>query len=237
MKKINLVKELEKYAVFNLKILKEIIEKDRHYAKLVIYRLKKEGLIFEIEKNKYSVNKNPLIVASNIIWPCYISFWTALRYYNLTEQLPHIISVITTRARKKMKIDYGNTKIIFTKTRQKHFFGYKKERYQDFDIFIAEKEKALLDSALFKKVSFSEIYGIIRDNVDDINIDLLLSYLIKIKNKALIKRFGFLLNKLNINKYSRLKKFIDYKYIPLDYSLPPQGKKDRKWKVINNVEL
>ena len=34
------------------------------------------------------------------------------------------------------------------------------------NIFIADKEKALLDSALFKKISFSEICSIIRDNID-----------------------------------------------------------------------
>ena len=73
MKKINLIKELEKYPVFNLKILREIINKDRNYAKIVIYRLKKDNFIFEIEKNKYTLGKNPFIIASNIIWPCYIS--------------------------------------------------------------------------------------------------------------------------------------------------------------------
>lgn len=235
MKKFNLIKNLEKYPVFGLKAVKELIEKDSHYAKLVLYRLKKDELIFEIEKNKYTTNKDSLIIASNIIWPCYISGWSALRYYNLTEQLPQVISVITTRTRKKREISFNNTKILFIKIKPKYFFGYKKEVYQNFNIFIAEKEKALLDSALFKKVSFSEIYNIIKDNINDINIDLLVHYSIKIKNKALIKRIGFLLDKLHKDKYTRLRKFIDYKYVPLDYTLKSKGKKDKKWKVIDNV--
>src|SRR3989338_3117429 len=172
MKRIKLIKELEGYPVFSLKILKELIEKDNNYAKLVLHRLKKDKLIFEIEKNKYTAYKDPLIMASNIIWPCYISFWSALRYYNLTEQLPQAISVITTRARKKREIDFGSTKIVFTKIKPKYFFGYKKERYQNFNMFIAEKEKALIDSALFKKISFSEINSVIKDNINDIKIDL-----------------------------------------------------------------
>jgi predicted transcriptional regulator of viral defense system len=231
------MRKLEKYPVFNLKTLKDIIDKDSGYSKLVIYRLKKDKLIFEIEKNKYTTKKDVILISSNILWPSYISGWSALRYYNLTEQLPQIILIITTRKRKKKEIKFNNTKIIFTNVKPKYFFGYKKERYGDFDIFIAEKEKALIDSALLKKVSFSEIFEIVRNNIKDINVDLLISYLIKIKNKTLIKRFGFLLDKLGIDKYNELNKFINSKYIILDYALAEKGKKNRKWKVIENVKL
>ena len=237
MNKINLIRELERYPVFNLKTLREIIEKDSSYSKLVVYRLKKDKLIFEIEKNKYTTKKDTLLISSNIIWPSYISGWSAIRHYNLTEQLPQTILVITTKKRKKKEINFNNTKIVFTKVRQKYFFGYRKERYGNFDIFIAEKEKALIDSALFKKISFSEIFDIMRNNIKDINIDLLISYLIKIKNKALIKRFGFLLDKLGVDKYNKLNKFINSKYVILDYALEKKGKKNKKWKVIENVRL
>jgi predicted transcriptional regulator of viral defense system len=235
MKKIYLLKELEKYPVFNLKIVKEIIRKNSNYAKLVLHRLKKDELIFEIEKNRYTTKKDSVLIASNIIWPSYISCWSALRYHNLTEQLPQVISVITTRTRRKKVIVFYNTKIIFTKVKPRYFFGYRREKYQNFNIFLAEKEKALIDSALLKKISFSEISSIVEKNMDDIDTDLLVKYLLKIKNKTLIKRFGFLLEKLGIDKYTRLRKFIDFKYIALDYALPKEGKKDRKWKVIENV--
>lgn len=232
-----LLRKLEKYPVFNLKTLSEIIGKNRDYAKLVIYRLKKEGLIFEIERNRYTLNKDPLLVASNILWPCYISSWTALRYYNLTEQLPQISYIMTTRAKKKKEVIFNNTKIVFIKIKPKYFFGYKKEIYNGFQIFIAEKEKALLDSVLFKKISFSEISDIINNNIKNINVPLLISYLIKIKNKAMIKRFGFLLYKNNIDIYKKVKKFIDFKYVPLDYAIKAKGEKNKKWKIIENVEL
>lgn len=237
MKRLSLLKELEKHPVFNLKTVKETIGKNSNYAKLVIYRLKKDGHVFEIEKNKYTTKKDPVLVASNIIWPCYISCWSALRYYNLTEQLPQNIHVITTRTRKKRQISFNNTKIIFITIKPKYFFGYKKERYQDFNIFIADKEKAIIDSALFKKVSFSEICSILKNNVKNVNTNLLTDYLLKTRNKALIKRFGYLLSKLGIDEYGKLKKLIDFKYVPLDYALPSKGKKDKKWRVIENVEL
>ena len=236
LSKINLIRLLTKYPVFNLKMLSEITEKSREYSKLVVFRLKKENLILEIEKNKYTINEDPIIIASNIIWPSYITGWSALRYHNLTEQLPQTISVASTRTRKKREIKFINTKIEFTKLRPKYFFGYKKEGYGNFKIFIAEKEKALIDSALLKKVSFSEIYDILKNNKKNVNFELFVNYLFKIKNKALIKRFGYVMDFLGLDYYKRLKKFIDYKYIKLDYSLAGNGKKNKKWRIINNVD-
>ena len=236
MKKTELLRELDKYAVFNLKKVKEIINTNNEYAKIVMHRLKKDNLIFEIERNKYTIQKDLLIIASNILWPSYISCWTALRYYNLTEQLPKNIFIITTKTKKKREIEFDNIKIIFLKTTSKYFFGYKKERYRNFDIFIADKEKTIIDSVLFKKISLSEIYDSIKNNKEEINFDLLINYLIKIKNKALIKRFGFLLDKLGIDA-QKLNKLIDSKYASLEYFVKAKGKKNKKWKVIENVSL
>lgn len=237
MKKIALIRELERFPIFNLKILKEIIGKKNNYAKLVVHRLKKEKLIFEIEKNKFSIWRDSFIVASNIVWPSYISCWSALRYHNLTEQLTQSIFIITTRARKKKVINFNNTQIVFIKINKKYFFGYKKERYNNFDIFIAEKEKALIDSALLKKVSFSEISEIIKNNKKNLNLNLLVDYLIRTENKTLIKRFGFLFDSIGIDMHDKLKKFTNFKYINLDYAVKSKGKKNKKWRIIENVEL
>lgn len=237
MKKIQLLKELQGYPVFNVKIIKELIKKDRNYAKLVINRLRKEEFIFQIEKNKYTLHKDPLMVASHIVWPSYISGWSGLRYHNITEQIPQNITVFTTRQRKNRKIFFQNSFIEFVKIKPKFFFGYQRERYGDFDMFVGEKEKVIIDCALLKIVSFSEICDIIKDNLNNINTDKLIEYLKKINNKTLIKRFGYVLSKLNIEKYNLLKKFIDFKYITLDYFLPKKGLKNKKWRVIENVEF
>ncbi len=232
-----MLRELEKYPVFNTKKIAELINKNREYARLVAYRLKRKGLITELEKGKYTANKEAFIAASNLVWPSYISGWSALRYHNLTEQLTQNIFVVTTRNRKKRIIPLRDSKIIFIKTKSKYFFGYKKERYDDFEIFIADKEKALIDSALFKKISFSEISEMIQKNIEEIDFDLFFDYLIRMRNKTLIKRFGLLFDKLGRDFYNKARRFINYKYVTLDYSLPERGRKNKKWRVIENVEL
>jgi len=237
MNKLELIKRLEKYPVFNLNTLIRIINKKREYARLVLYRLKKDKFIFGLEKNKYTLYKDPLIIASNIVWPSYISCWTALRYYNLTEQLPQKVFIITTRARKNNKLKFIDTEFIFIKIKQKYFFGYKKESYQTFSIFIAEPEKAIIDSVLLRKISFSEISEIIKKYRNDLDIKLFVKYLLKLKNKTLIKRFGFLFDKLKIYPAFKLKKFISNKYIFLDYAGPKIGRRNRNWRIIENVRF
>lgn len=237
MNKIRLLKELERYAMFNNKTLRDITGKTSSYVKLIVYRLKKEGFIFEIEKNKCTVHKDPLLIASKIVWPSYLSGWTALRYYNLTEQLPSRVFVITTRARKKSRLEFENTEIIFIKIKPKYFFGFNKENYSGFTIFMADPEKALIDSALFKKISFSELYSIMEEHKKEINTKLIIAYLRRIKNKALIKRFGFAFDKLGFDFFDKLKKSIDNKYVFLDYAAISKGKRNKKWRIIENAEL
>lgn len=235
MNKLALLKALEKHPVFTVKIVSDITGKDRNYAKLVVHRLKKDGIIRMVERNKYTTQSDPLIVASGLIWPSYISGWSALRFHNLTEQLPHLIQVITTRRRKKRQLSLDNTRIVFTRTKSECFFGYRRESYRGFLVFIAEREKALLDSALFRMLSFTEICSIIREHKEGIDLELLVSHLLRTGNRTLMKRFGYLLESLDSETYPSLKKNIGRKYVPLDYARTPEGKKDRRWMVMDNV--
>ncbi len=131
------------------------------------------------------------------------------------------------KSRKPLK--FNDISIEFIKT--KYFFGFKKDRYSDFDIFIAKPEKAIIDSLLSKKIPLDEIEKAIKTKQFDINN--LLSYAIKIKNKSLIKRLGFILEENNI-KCERLKRFVDTNYAVLDLMLNKTGKKNEKWRIIDN---
>ncbi len=237
MKKNELLRELERYAVFGNKKVRELTGKDSAYTKLAVYRWKKEGLIREIERDKYTVHDDPFIIASNLTWPAYISCWAAIRHHNLTEQLPTTIHVVTTRSRKQREIFFGNTRIVFIKTKPSRFFGLEKIQRNEFQIFVAEPEKALVDSALFRQISFSEITEIVRQNLKAIDTKKLINYLLKISDGALVKRFGYLLEKLGVGAYEKLGKFVGDSYTKLDYAMPVEGKKIVRWMVIDNVGL
>ncbi len=233
--KLALIKALEHYPVITVKTVSDITGKDRRYAKLVVHRLWKEGLLRRIRRNIYTMQVDPMIVASTIVWPSYISGWSALRFHNLTEQLPSLINVVTTRRMKKRTFLFDGTRIALTRTKPSNFFGYRRESQGGFQVFIAEAEKALLDSALFRMMSFSEVCAVLREHRDSLDLGVLVRHLLRTGNKTLAKRFGYLIESISMDA-SSLEKRIDSRYVPLDYALPSGGKRDKRWKVMVNVE-
>jgi predicted transcriptional regulator of viral defense system len=104
------------------------------------------------------------------------------------------------------------------------------------EIFMAEPEKALIDSALFHRVSFSEISEMVEKNLQSIDTEKLLNYLIRVDDGATAKRFGYLLERLGIESWKKLRKFVGKGYTVLDYALPTRGRRDERWMVIDNVD-
>jgi len=226
MKTYNLLKKLERMPLFTENDVSKIINKSAKYVKTLLYRLNKEGLIKRIEKGKYTIYDDAVIYASHIAVPSYISLWTALRYYNMTQQQPTSLFIMVPKKRKNINNKISAINFISTK----HMFGYKKERYSDFDIFITEPEKAIIDSMLFK-IPIDDIEFAL--NSSEIDFEKLSICANKTKNKSLIKRLGYLIEKKIGMSYNL--KAEDNNYIVLDYNKKKVGKKNKKWRLIINT--
>ncbi len=221
MNAINLLKQLDLYPIFTEKDVITLTKTTKKYARTLLSRLQQKGYIFRIERGKYSLYDDPLIFSSHLTKSSYLSLWTALRYHNLTQQQPQNIFVMVKSPKKKIKL--ANTTIHFIVTTQ--FWGYKKERYRDFDIFIAEPEKVIIDS-LLARLPLEYIIEAIELHP---NPQKIAKYAKKTKNSSLIKRVGYLLEKYKQNSYGL--KPQDYNYVLLDYA-KRKGKKDKTWRVI-----
>ena len=221
MNTILLLKQLATYPVFTKIDVTRITKTTKKYARTLLSRLCKKGYIYRIERGKYSLYDDPLVFASHLTKPSYLSLWTALRYYNLTQQQPKNIFVMVTSPKKKITLP--TTTINFVVTKQ--FWGYKTERYRDFDIFMAEPEKAIID-CLLARLSIEYVAEAIELLQ---NSQKVVKYAQKTKNSSLIKRLGYLLEKYKQNAYDL--KPSDYNYVPLNYARI-KGKKDKRWRVI-----
>lgn len=205
------------------------------YAKLFLFRAKKKGSLMRIEKGKYALKGvSTYAVASNIFYPSYISFLSALGYYNLTTQIPKEVFVVTLKQKKGIK--FGDHSIHFIKFKPPRFFGFKKERVEGKVVFVAEPEKCIVDSLfLIKYCPLSEILYALKNYRPD--IEKLLDYAWRMKSKALLKRLGYLLELSGVDVYSKLKKKLGSKYPPLNPLLEKEGKREKKWKLIINEVL
>ncbi|MBI2106680.1 hypothetical protein HYT57_01735 [Candidatus Woesearchaeota archaeon] len=227
MKTIHLLKRLERLPLFTENDIAKLTNKGPKYVRTLLYRINKEGLIRRIEKGKYTTHHNEMIFASYITKPSYLSLWTAFRYYNMTQQQPFNIFIMSPVSKKPVKV--GDTEIKFSKT--KHMFGYIKERYADFDIFIADREKAIIDALLFR-LPLEDVFEAI---TSETRFEKLAEYAKRTKNISLIKRLGYMLHKKTGNSYGL--KALDNNWILLDYLGKKKGKKERNWKIIINAEL
>lgn len=202
----------------------------KNHGFVLLTNLKKQNKIIQIEKGKYTLYSDPLIFASNIIIPSYIGGLSALNYYNLTTQIPLKVLVLT----KEVKRDNKHVKFVYIP--EKYFFGFEKIKYKDFEIFMVNKEKLLIDSVYFQKlgVSISDLDYLLKE---DLNKELLVEYLKKFENLSLIKRVGFLLEENNILLYDEFSEIIkkDKNYIKLDINLPKSSNLSSKWRLDVNI--
>jgi len=129
----------------------------RKYAKTMLYRLKNRGEIFKVERNKYTTQENPLIIAPHLTYPSYLSLWTSLRFHRKTQQSPFGVEVVTSRPRYNRKLEFKETKIQFHKVKPEMMFGYVYEVYEDYRIPIASPEKAIVDGIYLDAIPLKEV--------------------------------------------------------------------------------
>ncbi len=242
-REMELIERLEESSIslFTIREISILLKCTRSKAYNIVKNLNKKRLVQKIGNGKYllsflSKTADILEVAPKIIWPSYISFWTALSYYKFTEQLPLTIYLCTTKSRKTF--NFENSRIEFIKLSPKRFFGYTKAG----KMIIAEKEKALLDSLLFTRYAggIGEVFKCLSTGWNELDKSTIVDYALKFNNKTLLRRLGYLIEygELRIEKelISKLQKNIGKGYALLEPYLTKKGRLNKRWGLIINKE-
>ena len=220
-------------AVFTIKDISRIIDKSEAYTSLTLFRLKKKNLILEIEKGKYCLkDTNILAIASNLVFPSYISFLSALSYYKATTQIPVVIEVFSPKVKKE--IIFQNYKIKFYKTECKKIFGYSKMIIAGKTAFIVDAEKLILDCLFSKQIYLKEVLYLLKNF--KIDKEKLFNYSVRLSSKIVFKRLAYLL-KITKNKFDKMLPKWSNRYEPLNPFLPAKGIKNKEFKLILNEEM
>jgi len=216
--------------IFKTKDLMLLLNIDRTKSYNLIKALKKKKAIETIKGGLYALyGTSELIIGSYLNWPSYLSFWSALSYYGFTDQLPKTMFFASTRYRKKTK----NYKYITISKRR--FFGY----INVGNIIIAEKEKAIIDSLLFPKYAggVRELIDCIKAAKNELDINKLIDYAIKIKSKAVLRRLGFILELIGFKETKKIFRKIGKGYELLDPSLNKKNNLNKKWLLDVNDDI
>lgn len=165
----------------------------KNYSYVLLTRLRKEGKLKKIKKGKYTSSTNIYAVATNIVSPSYLSFWSGIAYKGKTEQLLNTIFIACTK--KVRDVEFENYKIKFIKISKNKFFGYHKEISGNEEIFVADDEKLLLDCLLYKRYSGGSDEVTKFFEKTEFDLEKLKEYLKRINNKSLIKKVCLLFKK------------------------------------------
>jgi predicted transcriptional regulator of viral defense system len=231
--------------VFGPGEIKKLLACNNQTAYQLVYTLNKKGIITKIIDGKYflsllSLQPDQLSIASHIVYPSYLSFWTALNFYQFTEQLPRTIFITTTRTKTPAMID--QTSLKFIKLSTYRFFGYTKKS----DIIIADKEKAIIDSLLLPRYAggIDEVYKCICNAWNEIDSSILIEYALRMGNSSLNKRLGYLIElgigmgllAMHPELMEKLRGNIGKGYSKLEPQAPKKGKCEKKWGLILNID-
>ena len=210
----------------------------------IIQRLKNSEVIIEVENGKYMVTgydkkrilSNPFYIATNIVVPSYISYWSVLNYYGFTEQVPKFILVATSKQKKEMH--FKNYIFKYVQIKRDKLYGYKKELIDEFPTFIAEPEKALIDGIDLPNYAggINEISKIIDNSLDSIDKRKLVEYAIRFPSKSMISRLGYLFDMKGI-ELKGLQKSKSKSFVLLNPKKKKSNKWNKKWKININEEV
>ncbi len=220
--------------VFAIKDISKLIQKPAEYVWVYLHRLKSKGYIIEVERNKYTLSKDPYEVGSNLVFPSYISFLSAYSLYGLTTQIPLNVQVVTIRPKKTLS--YQGMKIKFITFQKQKIFGYSKQRFREKYFFLADKEKAIIDSLTFPEhCPISETFEALQSK--ELEIPKLVQYVLQMGSIVAVKRLGYLLEKTGIDVYSEVKNKLNPRYDSLNPLLGRSKNNSSKWKLNINEML
>ena len=182
---------------------------------------------------------NELALASKLVEPYYISFWTAIYHYGYTEQVPRTVFVATTK--QKRNIIFSGRVFRFVKLAERKFFGYKPEWIGADQVQIATPEKLLVDCLDLPQYAggIREVAKLLWNVRDRLDWDKVADYCVRMGNLAVAKRLGFLTELLSIRRgrdaLETLRGSLSAGYALLDPTLTKSGRFASRWRVQVNL--
>ncbi|HAJ26315.1 MAG TPA: hypothetical protein DCG53_03575 [Syntrophus sp. (in: bacteria)] len=239
--------------IFTLQDARRIIAPNQEkYVRQFLARLKKKGWIEQVKPGLFAViplssgtERTPQIheflIAMRLVEPAAISYFSAMNYHGLTEQLPRQIFIATNHkvarpARESLGLSYR----IITH-RQERFFGVRKEWINESPFKITDLEKTLIDGLAMPE--YVGGVGIVAQALSAswprIDEKRLHEYAVRIGISAVVKRLGFLIETLAIGNPEGLRRLTELStgYPRLDPTLPAQGKHNRRWGLLVNARV
>ena len=180
------------------------------------------------------------VIASKLVEPYYISYWSALNHYGFSDQIPASTFIATTKAKKGLKI--LDTSYLFVQVSKSRFFGTTDIEIGGEKVKISDMNKTIADCLDHPEHAggIDEIARSVYFSIEEIDIKKIVKYAQRMGNVTIIKRLGYILDECGLlDKYRAIFDKIELSkgYSLLDPLSPKKGKYNDKWLLLINREL
>ncbi|WP_176230709.1 type IV toxin-antitoxin system AbiEi family antitoxin domain-containing protein [Candidatus Hakubella thermalkaliphila] len=238
--------------VFTYDDAKRVLAGDRGGIKQALYVLVEKGWVKNLERGKYLIvplegiaqgvwSEEAFVIASTLVNPYTIAYWSALNYYGYTEQISRTIFIQTTRRKFKAETEVLGIAYKFVTVRPNKFFGTTTIWFGNRKVAITDKEKTIIDCLDHPEYCGGIVEaakGLANAVEDGIDLSQLTSYAKKMNNRTIFKRLGHLAEILELpvsNYLERWHKMISAGFSLLDPLSAKTGKFISRWNIQANV--
>jgi predicted transcriptional regulator of viral defense system len=143
MKRAELVQKIEALGIdaFSMNDLRKLFPEEAH-LRMSVKRMLDAGVMFPITRSLYALKQAHLDIekiATQVYYPSYISFESALSKYGVINQGSYGLSLATTRHTRKIVL--AGVECMYSQIQKDLFFGFDLVN----GIYLAHAEKAFLD--------------------------------------------------------------------------------------------
>ncbi len=231
--------------VFTLEQLHRQTEIPKSVLSVMLSRWEERGFVERIEKGKYLIiplasekgkyTLHEFVIASHLVRPSAIAYWSALHYHGLTEQIPTTVFVQTTARKKSNQIEVFGVNYRIVRVKPEKFFGFAKEWIEETQITVTDREKTVIDC--LDRPEYAGGIVEVAKALENASLDRgnLNRYARMIGNNAVVRRLGYLCEQMGVPL--DLPPPTSRNYLLLDPAMPRQGEIDPKWRLVINTEI
>jgi len=194
--------------------------------------------------------EEPFVIADSLYSPGYVAGFSAIKHWDLSEQIIETTYYFSTKQVKERSPVYGSTRFQIKTIKEKRLFGTKTIWYGSKKVKVSDPTKTIVDIFDDPKLvgGMSVVYDVFKEYMESKYHDFkkLLEYAERMSNKTIFKRLGFMIDArlidipdglMGLNKhissgYSNFDPIVDSKFIVEKWKLkvPASWKKeyDRK---------
>ena len=229
---------------------------DAPATRSALSRLQQGNWLKRIERGLYMVvpldagpgrmwAENSLVIASYLLQRGAIAYWSALHYWNLTEQLPRTVFLQSLQRKAKRELTVAGIRYQFITIQPQRFFGLVKQPINRHILQLTDREKTLIDAADRTDLTggIRQLVSTLQEHWREFDWQKVDDYLVQFDSGAVVKRLGYLVDVLALPipdrnlRLQQWKEHLTAGIALLEPGSPRTGPTLRRWRIRDNGNL